>query len=713
MSDGPPAEMTLVSPGVFRCPGWGPRQTGDPAIGGRDSYGQATAACDASSDTGAGGSPSDSASDSAGDSAAGTALGAGGSVDTGDDIDVGSHTGAGEADSATDKDSAPEPAADGGLRSDPVVGAQATSHEHPDRGSATKGDGSSEEADKAGRLRDACHGELLDSVRDGLVLEAKAWATRIRQLRELARLSGLADVAGVGQFPQLEMAGSWQVSQLTATRWSDEAERFELCLPQTLQAMEAGTLLVHQAQVLLHRTRHCTEAVALAVEQEVLPIAAALCPSDLRKRVDRAVLKVESDLADEAAQDDPNAVSPAEQRHAEAVAERHVFTRPELDGMATAGALLTAEQVVAWKDGLDLLERRERLADRAAGLDRSAEQRRADLFAALPAMVLVGTALDRAAVCGGASRPASPTPAATISPCPCGRDASDGCCRAAGPAIGVDQASEDAPSPGGAPCDGLHPWTLGPEQIAAQVIVNVHVPMATVLELAREPGTLQGYGPVSAEHVRLLRPQAFRKVFVDGRTGKPLAVDDQTTPVAADPVRRREQLEAMLVPIVLTNADEPQHDPSAHLARLVDLRDAHCCGPGCSSSRTDRDHLQPWPEGPTAERNLGRLSRRCHRAKHHGWTLVRHGDGSSTWTSPLGRTYDRPGPHAPPPRVDLWADPPPPRPAPQAPPPRWAVGRVATDDAPDHASPANTSDTTATTDTSAGSDTPEATEPPF
>ena len=390
-----------------------------------------------------------------------------------------------------------------------------------------------------------------------------------------------------------------------------------------------------------------------------------------------------------------------------------MFTRPDLDGMATAGALLTAEQVVAWKSGLDLLEGRERLADRAAGVDRSAEQRRADLFAALPAMVLAGTALDRAAVCGGTSASASQAPAATTSPCPCGRTVSDGCCRAAGPAIRVDrvdQASVEARSPGGAPCDGLRPWTLGPDQIAAQVVVNVHVPMATVLELAREPGTLQGYGPVSAEHVRLLRPYSFRKVLVDGRTGKPLAVDDQTTPVAADPAARREQLRAMLVPTVLTNADEPQHDPSVHLARLVDLRDAHCCGPGCSSSRTDRDHLQPWPEGPTAERNLGRLSRRCHLAKHHGWTLVRHGDGSSTWTSPLSRTYDRPGPHAPPPRVDLFADPPPPRPAPQAPPPRWVEGKMATEGAPDPAPRANTADSS---DSSDGSDTPEATEPPF
>ena len=461
------------------------------------------------------------------------------------------------------------------------------------------------------------------------------------------------------------MAGSWQVSQLTATRWDMEAERFERCLPQTLQALEAGCVLVHQARVLLHRTQHCAEAVAQAVEHEILPIAGGLCPSDLSKRVDRAVLRIESELADAAAVDDPDAVSPAEQRHAEAVADRHVFVRSELDGMAVAAAVLSAEQVVAWKAGLDLLERRECLADRVAGLDRSAEQRRADLFAALPAMALAGTAEDRAA----SSSHASPTA------CPCGRTEQTGCCRAAFPGPGPQSPVARGGGPTATGCDVLAPWTLGPEQIAAQVVINVHVPMATVLELSREPGTLERYGPVSAEHVRLLRPHAFRKVLVDSLSGKPLAVGDRTVAAAPEASARREQLMTMLVPTVVVNVDEAQHDPSEHLARLVDLRDAHCCGPGCSSTRTDRDHHEPWPTGPTAERNLGRLSRRCHRAKHHGWTLLRHPDGSTTWTSPLARSYDRPGPHSPPPQVDLWADPPPARPRPKAAPPRWATGR--------------------------------------
>ena len=77
---------------------------------------------------------------------------------------------------------------------------------------------------------------------------------------------------------------------------------------------------------------------------------------------------------------------------------------------------------------------------------------------------------------------------------------------------------------------------------------------------------------------------------------------------------------------------------------------------------THRDHADPWPAGPTAAWNLQRLSARCHRAKHAGWRVDRHRDGSVTWHSPLGRTYRRPSPHAPPPQVDLHAELPPRRP---------------------------------------------------
>jgi hypothetical protein len=180
------------------------------------------------------------------------------------------------------------------------------------------------------------------------------------------------------------------------------------------------------------------------------------------------------------------------------------------------------------------------------------------------------------------------------------------------------------------------------------------VPVSTVLELSQEPGSLDGYGPVSAEHIRMVRPKSFRRVMVDAFTGRPVALDDKTTPAADTEQGRREQVQTMLRPDVIVDRDEPQHDPSARLARLIDLRDLRCAGPGCSSGRCDRDHLDPHPTGPTSARNLGLLSRRCHSAKHHGWTLTRHPDGSVTWHSPLHRTYQRPGPWTPPPQIDLW-----------------------------------------------------------
>jgi hypothetical protein len=259
---------------------------------------------------------------------------------------------------------------------------------------------------------------------------------------------------------------------------------------------------------------------------------------------------------------------------------------------------------------LDELERTERATDRQAGIDRTADQRRADLFAALPAMVLAG--------------------------------------RAGNP----DCASTD---------------------IVPMIVLNVHAPMATVLELSGEPGSMDGYGPVSAEHVRLLRPSLLRRVVIDSHTGRPVAVDDKASRVASTAQATREQILAMLGPEVITDTAEPQHDPSARLSRLIDLRDVRCAGPGCGSTRTHRDHHVPYPEGPTAAWNLGLLSQRCHAAKHHGWTLVRHPDGSTTWTSPLGRTYNRPSPHRRPPRIHRDTEPPPLRPPPKGEVPRWVT----------------------------------------
>ena len=442
--------------------------------------------------------------------------------------------------------------------------------------------------------------EALDAVHTALQADARSWAGQLRataRLVDAARAAGGADRA----FVELEIAGSWSVGQATATRLMVEAEQLTTCLPATLTALERGELLVHQARVLLHVTRACDPAVARQVETEVLTEVLAeggvgWCPADLRALATRVLLRLEAEAVDSEL---------AEQRHADAAAQRRTWTKPDGDGMGVAGAVLTAEQLGAWSAGLDALEAQERISDRQAGIDRTADQRRADLFAALPALVLAARAGDPAAASASS---------ATVRP---------------------------------------------------QIVLNVHVPMATVLGLSGEPGQLDRYGPVSAAHVRHLRPVAYRRVLADAETGRPVQLDDHPTPVPDDPAELRQQLRDRLEPTVVVDRAEPQHDPSARLCRLVDVRDRRCSGPGCGSTRTHRDHADPWPAGPTAAWNLQRLSARCHRAKHDGWTLDRHDDGSVTWHSPLGRTYQRPSPHFPPPKVDLLTESPPRRPPPR------------------------------------------------
>ena len=226
----------------------------------------------------------------------------------------------------------------------------------------------------------------LDAVRASLEADARSFAGQVRATARLlaaARSGGGADRA----FVELEVAGSWSVGQATASRLLVEAEHLTTCLPATLAALETGALLVHQARVLLHVTRNADPAIARRVEAEVLDAddLAGTCPADLRALATRVLLRLESEAVD---------AGLAEARHEQAAAQRRTWARADADGMGAAGAVLTAEQLVAWKAGLDELEAQDRRSDRESGVDRTADQRRADLFAALPALVLAARAQD-------------------------------------------------------------------------------------------------------------------------------------------------------------------------------------------------------------------------------------------------------------------------------------------------------------------------------
>ena len=485
-------------------------------------------------------------------------------------------------------------------------------------------------------LQDDMEARLLEQLEASAALAAVRYAEDVERLVELSALSRrLFGADGVERFLSLDVAGTLRVGQHAAERQLHEADRLSSVLPLTLAGLRAGRLRVPQSRVVLEETRRCSEPVAADAERRVW---AGLDDDALRawtgpklvRRVKRAVLEAEA------------ALEPAltAEREEEARAGRRVSVRPEPDAMASLWALLPAEQMRAFTTGMDELVRRQGQADRLAGLDRPADQRRADVLALLPALAL---------------------------------HALDGTCPSA---------------------DGSHP----------AVLVNVQVPMATALGLSDAPGHLDGYGPISAGTVRLMLPSArLRRVVVDERTGEPVHVASRTTsaaqqaradrrervgapgpggtgaspvggpaqlPVGHGPGPRvdgalRRALLGMLEggPLLVEDPAEPQYEPSTPLARLVRMRDGCCTGIGCDrpSSACDLDHREPWPLGPTAAGNLAPLSRRCHRAKTISWGVQRHRDGGTTWTSPTGRRYRSPSPWHPPPDPEARRPAPPPR----------------------------------------------------
>jgi hypothetical protein len=165
---------------------------------------------------------------------------------------------------------------------------------------------------------------------------------------------------------------------------------------------------------------------------------------------------------------------------------------------------------------------------------------------------------------------------------------------------------------------------------AVQVKVQVTVPASTLLGTSDQPGELAGYGSIPAALARR---------------------------IAEDPRATWHRLLTDPVDGGLLDYGRTTYRPPANLNDHVRARDVTCRFFGCQqpSDRTDLDHTQPYPAGPTSADNLGALCRTHHRLKHEtGWTLEQD-QGNFIWTSPTGRTYTR----TPEPIGDVPDDPPP------------------------------------------------------
>ena len=181
-----------------------------------------------------------------------------------------------------------------------------------------------------------------------------------------------------------------------------------------------------------------------------------------------------------------------------------------------------------------------------------------------------------------------------------------------------------------------------------QGLVNVTVPVLTLMGLSDQPGTLDGFGPIDAETARRVAATAksFTRILIHPETSAVLSVGKTRYTVPAD------------------------------LKKWLEIRDGTCRFPGCTrqARNSEIDHTHDWQyNGETRWDNLAHLCKRSHRLKtESGWTVKQTADGIMHWTSPAGKHYAThpatrlgPSPTAnehdpandPAPRpVDIWAN---------------------------------------------------------
>ncbi|SKC81894.1 HNH endonuclease signature motif containing protein [Krasilnikoviella flava] len=148
--------------------------------------------------------------------------------------------------------------------------------------------------------------------------------------------------------------------------------------------------------------------------------------------------------------------------------------------------------------------------------------------------------------------------------------------------------------------------------------VRVTVPVLSLLGRSDAAADLDGHGPVDAATASTLAAAApsLRRLLVDPVDSRVLTTDPGTYSV-----------------------------PAA-LRAFLRARDGVCRFPGCTraAARCDVDHVVAWVDGGrTVADNLTHLCRHHHVLKHQSsWRSRLDPDGTLTWTSPTGRTYDVP-----------------------------------------------------------------------
>lgn len=148
----------------------------------------------------------------------------------------------------------------------------------------------------------------------------------------------------------------------------------------------------------------------------------------------------------------------------------------------------------------------------------------------------------------------------------------------------------------------------------ARPIVNLTVPIHTVMGLSDEPGVLSGGAVVPASLARIIaqRPGATWHRMLTDPSGRAVELStERYTPTRAI----WEQVVSVQTTCFRSNCDHP-------------------------STSCELDHRIPWPAGPTTAANLGPACRGDHRVKHaEGFSIEQTGSGGFALRTPSGFTH--------------------------------------------------------------------------
>jgi hypothetical protein len=495
--------------------------------------------------------------------------------------------------------------------------------------------------------------QLIGVVSAARRMESRAAWTLMAALAELARRRPADEPADTGRYGFSDFAADEVAAELHLTNQSAAeqmwyAREVQGKLPRCFAALSAGTLHPVHLRIIEDETAMLAPDDLARADEELAGLAGSLTFGQLRSRAHRLVLKLDPDAA--------------RRRKEQAKQDAHVRRFREDSGNAgmIARELPPDEVLASWQHveqrALDL---------RAAGMSGTLTELRVRAY-----LDLLQERDSRLVPAVGGTGEKDTGPAGPADPDGASGDGPGG---TGGPGSGPS-GSGPSGGPGSAPGDG--PGVTGqgdhPRQArqgdgpSVAALVNILVPVETLLGLSDTPGEAAGYGLLDAQDARDLVAAAARHphtrwcvtaVHPDGTAAAHGCAAGRHPPpgTAAGPGpppggTLLDYLAGLRIKIVPIARGHCHHDkaetgyrPSRALQHLVKVRNARCTAPGCGqpAARCDLDHTVAWDQGGiTCECGLAPLCRHHHRCKQRqGWNLEQPSPGVLRWRTPAGRSY--------------------------------------------------------------------------